>query len=141
MLMVNIMYGTLSTNMFITLMLDSIFMVDFNAPTEAIVWWSEGVAEYIANQDNNQAAIDTIKDGSTYTLGAVFDTTYAGFDQDRIYRWGYLAVRFMFERHPDEVNKMLASTRTGDWAAYKSRLNSWASAYGSEFASMDSDPC
>ncbi len=106
---------------------------DFNAPTETIVWWSEGVAEYIANQDNNQAAIDTVNDGSTYQLGEVFATTYDGFDQDRIYRWGYLAVRFMFERHQSEVNAMLASTRTGNWAAYKSRIDSWASAYGSEF--------
>lgn len=105
----------------------------FNAPTEAIVWWTEGVAEYIANENNNQAAIDTIKDGSTYTLGAVFDTTYAGFDQDRIYRWGYLAVRFMFERHMDEVNQMLADTRSGNWAAYKARVNTWATSYDNEF--------
>ncbi|MAD88384.1 MAG: collagenase [Pseudoalteromonas sp.] len=105
----------------------------FNAPTEAVVWWSEGVAEYVANEDNNQAAIDTIKDGSTYTLGTIFNTTYDGFDQDRIYRWGYLAVRFMFERHLDEVKLMLASTRAGDWAAYKARLNNWAVDYDAEF--------
>ena len=108
---------------------------DFNAPTEAIVWWSEGVAEYIANENNNQAAIDTINDGSTYQLSEIFTTTYDGFDVDRIYRWGYLAVRFMFERHQSEVNAMLASTRAGNWSAYKSRINSWASAYGSEFTS------
>ncbi|MCJ8270078.1 MAG: collagenase, partial [Psychrosphaera sp.] len=115
-----------------------------NAPTERTVWWSEGVAEYVANQDNNQAAIDTTKDGSVYTLGEVFETTYDGFDQDRIYRWGYLAVRFMFERHQNEVNSMLASTRTGDWAGYKSRVNSWASAYNNEFVqwyqALDSIP-
>jgi len=106
---------------------------DFNAPTEAVVWWAEGVAEYIANQDYNPAAIETINDGSTYTLGAIFDTTYAGFDQDRIYRWGYLAVRFMFERHFNEVKAMLQETRAGNWTAYKSRLNRWASDYGNEF--------
>ncbi|WP_372769926.1 collagenase [Pseudoalteromonas sp.] len=105
----------------------------FNAPTEAIVWWSEGVAEYIANENDNQAAIDTIKDGSTFSLGTVFETTYDGFDQDRIYRWGYLAVRFMFERHRDELNQMLAATRSGDWAAYKARINTWATNYGNEF--------
>ncbi|MFM9597611.1 collagenase, partial [Streptomyces scabiei] len=77
---------------------------NFNSPTEDIVWWSEGVAEYIANLDNNDAAKNTISDGSRYTLAQVFATTYDGFDQDRIYRWGYLAVRFMFERHNDEIN-------------------------------------
>ncbi len=112
---------------------------DFNAPTEAIVWWSEGVAEYIANENNNQAAIDTILDGSTYTLGTIFETTYAGFDQDRIYRWGYLAVRFMFERHRNEVNQMLASTRSGDWAGYKSRITTWANNYGNEFTQWTQD--
>ena len=111
----------------------------FNAPTEAIVWWSEGVAEYIANENNNPAAIDTIKDGSTYSLGTIFETTYAGFDQDRIYRWGYLAVRFMFERHRDELNLMLSSTRSGDWAAYKTRINTWASSYGNEFTQWTQD--
>ncbi|TMP45447.1 collagenase [Pseudoalteromonas citrea] len=106
---------------------------DFNAPTEAIVWWSEGVAEYIANLDDNQAAIDTIKDGSTYSLAQIFATTYAGFDQDRIYRWGYLAVRFMFERHNDELNVMLARTRVGDWTGYKVLLSSWSNQYENEF--------
>lgn len=105
----------------------------FNAPTEAIVWWSEGVAEYIANLNDNQAAIDTINDGSTYTLAQVFDTTYSNGDSDRIYRWGYLAVRFMFERHPDEVQTLRAATRVGNWSQYKSTVDSWVSNYSSEF--------
>ncbi|TMP28219.1 collagenase [Pseudoalteromonas rubra] len=106
---------------------------DFNAPTEAIVWWSEGVAEYVANLNDNQDAIDTIKDGSTYQLGEIFETTYDGFDQDRIYRWGYLAVRFMIETHKDEVNAMLGETRVGNWSAYKARMNNWAAQYDNEF--------
>ncbi|WP_159737536.1 collagenase [Vibrio atypicus] len=105
----------------------------FNAPTEKVVWWAEGVAEYVANEDNNPRALETIMDGSTYTLGEVFETTYDGFDVDRIYRWGYLAVRFMFERHMDEVNAMLAQTRQGNWSAYKATINQWASLYQSEF--------
>lgn len=106
---------------------------NFNAPTEHVVWWAEGTAEYISLQNDNQAAIDTINDGSTYTLGTIFETTYDGFDVDRIYRWGYLAVRFMFERHFSELDLMLDSTRVGDWAAYKSRVNTWAGNYGTEF--------
>ncbi|KZN30744.1 hypothetical protein N474_23770 [Pseudoalteromonas luteoviolacea CPMOR-2] len=106
---------------------------DFNAPTEAIVWWSEGVAEYVANLNDNQAAIDTIKDGSTYQLGEIFETTYAGFDQDRIYRWGYLAVRFMFERHFEELKVMLSQTRQGNWSGYKTTINGWSQRYAQEF--------
>ena len=106
---------------------------DFNAPTADIVWWSEGVAEYVSLLEDNSAAIETIKDGSTYQLGEVFATTYAGFDQDRIYRWGYLGVRFMFERHRSELANMLANTRQGNWQGYQSQMNSWAASYGNEF--------
>lgn len=112
---------------------------NFNSPTEDIVWWSEGVAEYVANLDNNDAAKDTISDGSRYTLAQVFATNYDGFDQDRIYRWGYLAVRFMFERHNDELNAMLAHTRTGDWSAYKAKTDQWASSYENEFVQWCDD--
>jgi microbial collagenase len=106
---------------------------DFSHPTEKVVWWSEGVAEYVANEDNNPKAIETIKDGSTYTLSEIFETTYDGFDVDRIYRWGYLAVRFMFERHMDDVNRMLVETRSGNWSQYKVIINQWAVQYQSEF--------
>lgn len=106
---------------------------DFSTPTEDVVWWSEGIAEYISKQDNNPAAIDTIFDGSTYSLAEVFATNYDGFDQDRIYRWGYLAVRFMFENHFAEVKAMIAETRAGNWAAYKNRTNTWAANYSVEF--------
>lgn len=112
---------------------------DFNAPTEDIVWWSEGVAEYVANLDNNDAAKATISDGSRYTLAQVFATNYDGFDQDRIYRWGYLAVRFMFERHNNEIDAMLADTRSGDWSAYKAKTVQWASSYENEFVQWCDD--
>ncbi|GLX79801.1 collagenase [Thalassotalea insulae] len=106
---------------------------DFSTPTEDVVWWSEGVAEYVSKQDNNQAAIDTIFDGSTYSLAEVFATNYDGFDQDRIYRWGYLAVRFMFENHFTDVKAMIADTRAGNWSAYKNKIDTWAANYGVEF--------
>lgn len=106
---------------------------NFNSPTEKVVWWAEGLAEYTSLRRNNQAAIDTIHDGSTYTLSEIFETTYDGFDQDRIYRWGYLAVRFMFENHPSDVKAMIAETRVGNWTAYKARLNTWLANYSTEF--------
>ncbi|MEI5638870.1 MULTISPECIES: collagenase [unclassified Pseudoalteromonas] len=106
---------------------------DFNAPTQPIVWWSEGVAEYIAKLNDNQAALDTISDGSVYSLQQIFATTYEGFDQDRIYRWGYLAVRFMYERHVGELKAMRQETRSGNWQAYQQRVNRWANDYQEEF--------
>lgn len=106
---------------------------NFNSPTEDIVWWSEGVAEYIANQNDNEAAINIIKNGQRFTLAEIFATNYDGFDQDRIYRWGYLGVRFMFERHKDHLNAMLTDTRQGHWQAYKNKTQQWANSYQNEF--------
>lgn len=39
----------------------------------------------------------------------------------------------MFERHFSEVKAMLAETRTGNWTAYKTRLNTWSANYSNEF--------
>ena len=111
----------------------------FNASTTPMTWWTEGIAEYIDKKDDNQAALNTIMDGSTYSLSTIFDTTYANGDSDRIYRWGYLAVRFMFETHQSEVDLMLASIRTGDWAAYETRTVAWAAAYEAEFVQWLAD--
>ncbi|TFH90293.1 collagenase [Vibrio ouci] len=112
---------------------------DFNHPTELVVWWSEGVAEYVAKGNNNPEAITTIVDGSPYTLSQIFATTYDGFDVDRIYRWGYLAVRFMFEQHPDDVNQMLVETRRGNWAEYKAIIDQWAIHYQTKFVQWQQD--
>ena len=106
---------------------------DFFAPSEAIVWWAEGIAEYISKKDDNQRALKIIVEGPRYSLNNIFEASYALSNQDLIYRWGYLAVRFMFERYPNQVNAMLASTRTGDWSDYKSQVNTWSNYYSNEF--------
>ncbi|MCJ8271563.1 MAG: collagenase [Psychrosphaera sp.] len=97
------------------------------------VWWAEGVAEYIANGSNYPQAVDTIEDGSTYDLGTVFETTYSNGNEDRIYSWGYLAVRFMYENHKSDVLQYLDETRVGDWTSAQSRVDGWASSYDNEF--------
>ncbi|NQZ12484.1 MAG: collagenase, partial [Algicola sp.] len=105
----------------------------FSSYPDDSVWWAEGVAEYIANGSNYSQAIDTIEDGSTYDLGTVFETTYSNGNEDRIYSWGYLAVRFMYENHKSQVLQYLDETRVADWTAAQSRVDGWASSYGNEF--------
>ncbi|MFA0609765.1 collagenase [Vibrio sp. 10N.222.49.B4] len=111
----------------------------FTAPTEPVVWWAEGLAEYISKSDANPDAISTLQDGSTYTLSAVFESNYVNYNLDRIYYWGYLAVRFMLEKHKDEVNKMLIKTRTGDWKGYKKIVDRWATQFQAEFEQWQCD--
>lgn len=99
-----------------------------------LVWWTEGMAEYVAHGDDNEAAIKLAKE-KTFALSALFHTGYEkNSGSDRVYRWGYLAVRYMFEKHPDKLDQMLVFTRNGDYPRYQALVNSWGSAMDKDFA-------
>lgn len=109
------------------------FSANMSTPT---VWWSEGLAEHVAYCYLNQRYDDALSmAGSyTYTLNQLFDTDYG--NQDRVYRWGYLAVSFMMERHRADVSTLLGFYRKGDWTGARSFLKSTiGSRYDSEFRS------
>ncbi|MCL1145999.1 collagenase [Shewanella marinintestina] len=98
------------------------------------VWWSEGVAEYISVGDNNPKAIALIGNKQSYPLSDIFNTSYEkNGGTDRVYRWGYLAVRFMIENHKDKVDSMLGFTRTGDYPRYQALLTDWGTSMDAEF--------
>ncbi|MGW4564004.1 collagenase [Streptomyces sp. NPDC004561] len=81
------------------------------------VWWIEGVAEYVSYSYRNLADDQAIQEAAkhTYRLSTLFENTYENSDVTRTYPWGYLAVRYMAERHPDDVQRMLARFRAGDY--------------------------
>jgi len=91
---------------------------DFTAATAVPdVWWVEGVAEYISYSYlklTDRGAMDEAKK-HTYQLSTLWQTTYANSNETRTYPWGYLAVRYMVERHPADVQAILAKFRTGDY--------------------------
>ncbi|WP_078860682.1 M9 family metallopeptidase [Streptomyces rubellomurinus] len=96
---------------------------DFDAGmTTPTVWWVEGFAEYVSYSYRK-----VVNDGAiaaaarhTYKLSDLFDTVYG--DQERVYRWGYLAVRYMLEQHRADVDALLAKYRVGDWAGGRTLL-------------------
>lgn len=94
-----------------------------NAPGSA-VWYIEGLAEYLSYSFRELRYLDAVEEAAVhrYMLSEIFDNTYAG-GQVRVYNWGYLAVRFMFENHSDQIASMLADFRSGDYAAYGVLLN------------------
>jgi microbial collagenase len=52
----------------------------------------------------------------------------------RTYAWGYLAVRYMFEKHPADVHRMLARFRVGDYAGgYAVYANDIGTRYDADF--------
>ncbi|MFI0485697.1 collagenase [Actinomadura sp. 9N215] len=96
------------------------FDANVRTPT---VWWIEGFAEYVSYSyrkvTNGRASAEAAK--HTYALSTLWDTTY-GHDSSRIYAWSYLAVRYMLERHPDDVATVLGHYRTGHWNAARTFL-------------------
>ncbi|MYX97842.1 collagenase [Streptomyces sp. SID486] len=82
------------------------------------VWWIEGLAEYVSYGYRGLADDQAVQEAGrhTYRLSTLFESTYDNSDTTRVYPWGYLAVRYMTERHPDDVQRMLARFRTGDYA-------------------------
>ncbi|WP_431782522.1 collagenase [Streptomyces chumphonensis] len=87
------------------------------------VWWIEGFAEYVSYSYRNlryDAAITEAGRG-TYALSTLFDTTYSH-DTARVYRWGYLAVRYMLQSHRADVDTVLGHYRSGNWNAARSHL-------------------
>ncbi len=81
------------------------------------VWFGEGAAEYLSRRDCNAGAATAAANG-TYALSTIFSNEY-GVGQDRIYTWGYLAVRFMFEERNTEFFAMLDLFKQGNYADYR----------------------
>ncbi|MGW4426605.1 collagenase, partial [Streptosporangium sp. NPDC004631] len=112
------------------------FTAGVSTPT---IWWIEGFAEYVSYSYRNvvydAAIVEAAK--KTFTLREVFDTTYEHNDTTRTYRWGYLGVRYMLEKHPADITRLLGYYRAGNWSAartfltglnYNTDWNAWLTA-------------
>jgi microbial collagenase len=114
-----------------------------------LVWWGEGIAEYVANGDFLPEVLkDSVLIGGalekkasketkqvSYAFSELLNTSYEhNGGGDRIYQWGYLAVRFMMENHRTEVEHMLSLTRKGYYAQYQALAKSWGTRFDAEFS-------
>ncbi|MEZ8583494.1 collagenase [Vibrio cyclitrophicus] len=96
-----------------------------------VVWWLEGFAEFMHYKQGYDAAVGLIRSGKM-SLSDVLATTYSH-DSNRIYRWGYLAVRFMIEEHPQEVQSLLALSRAGKFSEWAQQVKVLGLQYNGEF--------
>ncbi|WP_023603279.1 M9 family metallopeptidase [Aliivibrio logei] len=96
-----------------------------------VIWWLEGFAEYMSYKNGYSDAIK-IGQNKTYRLTDILATTYSH-DTDRIYRWGYLAVRFLIDNHPEEVDTLLALSREGDYKAWAKAVKNIGKQYDNAF--------
>ncbi|MER7757261.1 collagenase [Kitasatospora sp. NPDC097643] len=120
--------------------LDGIYDMKGNFSTSISVpdiWWIEGVAEYESyayrGTTDTQAMSEAAK--HTYKLSTVFQNTYGNSDTVRTYPWGYLAVRYMFEKHPAVIQAMLGHFRTGDFQGGYAVYNGLGTSYDADFDS------
>ena len=98
-----------------------------------IVGWAEGLAEYLSIGNHHRWAMELIRDTSNPpSLRRILRTTYRD-PSDITYRWGYLAIRFLFEQHPEEVEVFKRYFRSGDYDGYSNYINSM-SRYENEFS-------
>ncbi|AJX35451.1 collagenase [Burkholderia oklahomensis] len=113
---------------------------DFAASTaKPTVWWIEGVAEYLSRKNDNQESIDAARTG-TYRFSDVLGTRYSSSDYvARAYRWGYMATRFMFERHRADVDTIVSRFRTGDYDGYENYVAYIGRRYDNEFVDWARD--
>jgi microbial collagenase len=89
-------------------------------------WFGEGIAEYISLRECNDGAIEEARAGE-YALSTIFNNEY-GVGQTRIYDWGYLSNRYMFERENAKFFSMLNLFKQGDFQAYRDELvDPWVS--------------
>ncbi|AUG75266.1 hypothetical protein CFP65_0291 [Kitasatospora sp. MMS16-BH015] len=101
------------------------------------VWWIEGVAEYVSYTYRGVTDTGAVNAAAahTYRLSTLFQNTYDNSDVTRIYYWGYLAVRYMVERHPADIAAMLSHFRTGDYTGGYAVYNSLGTSYDADFDS------
>ncbi|MFD5465754.1 collagenase [Kitasatospora sp. NPDC127059] len=111
---------------------------DFEAGmTTPTVWWVEGLAEYVSYGYRGVHYDDAVTQAGkgTYPLSTLFDSTYDNADSTRVYNWGYLAVRYMLQSHPQDVDALLAEYRAGDWNGARTLLKTTiGTRYDADFA-------
>jgi hypothetical protein len=110
-----------------------------NCPTPApdtpyLVWWTEGMAEYVAHGSDNPEALK-LAAMPQFQLSELFHTGYERNNgSDRIYRWGYLAARYLLEQQRPKVDEMLKLVRAGDYPRYQALVRSWGTSMDQDFS-------
>ncbi|QRH03531.1 collagenase [Shewanella litorisediminis] len=92
-----------------------------------MVWWAEGLAEYVSKGTENPEAMALAreKQASTPSLAEIFATEYQD-GLDRTYRWSYLAIRFLAEQRPNALKEIVKHLKTDYFEGYETRLQTLA---------------
>ena len=98
-----------------------------------VVGWAEGLAEYVSLLNDHPWALDlaAVTDDPP-DIGTILRATYLD-ESELVYTWGYLAVRFLFEQRPAEVQKIVRLLRAGEYDKYDEYISELAALNGDFF--------
>lgn len=107
-----------------------------DAISQDTIWWIEGLAEYMSYSYRNliYTAAQQEAAKATYNISTIYANDYNS-GQTRVYNWGYLAVRYMFENRAGQVDSILGYMRPGNYTGYASFMNSIGSSNNGDFKS------
>ena len=106
---------------------------DYNSWTHHTVWWAEGLAEYLSKKDKNKQVARLLHTETSPPLSSILQTNYSD-SSDQIYRYSYLAVRFMMGDTPDEITAFRNYFQQGLYDDYKSYIENIGDKYDTEFS-------
>ena len=88
-----------------------------------MVWWSEGLAEYVSKGNDNKKALKLARENTDIApnLKTIFGTEYKD-GLDRTYRWSYLAIRYLAEKHPEQLVQLSQHMKNDYFDGYENLL-------------------
>lgn len=87
-------------------------------------WWTEGLAEYIADNDSPYLSVKLAQSAANFTLSEIIKSGYNG--DASPYDWGTTAVKFMAEQRPDDMQILREKARSGQYSDLDTWLEGWA---------------
>ena len=81
--------------------------------------WAEGMAEFIAMGKDHTRTLKSLKG---VTIPPLYNIVFMDYEYSNLYQWGYFAMRYLGEKHKNEIELIAATLKAGDNAAYKAAL-------------------
>jgi hypothetical protein len=97
-----------------------------------MTWWTEGLAEYIADNASPYLSVKLAQSPTTFSLSEIIKSGYGG--DASPYSWGSTAVKFMVEQRPDDMQILRDKARSGEYTELDTWLETWASNNQDAFA-------
>ncbi|WP_448566494.1 collagenase [Thalassotalea ganghwensis] len=94
-------------------------------------WWTEGLAEYIADHQHPYLSVKLAQKAQRFTLQEIIESGYDG--DASPYDWGATVVKYMFEQTPNDVQTLRTMARGGQYSQLDQWLNDWAAANQANF--------